>query len=102
MCFANSEDTEFLCEEEQYRYDLEVCVLENHGDCHWGPNQQCSMQGQAMISEELEYYATVLLEELQWTEWETITLDEIEYLIENIKTMIDVSGKTSEAEVIMA
>jgi len=39
MCFANSEDTEFLCQEEQYRYDLEVCVLENHGDCHWGPNQ---------------------------------------------------------------
>lgn len=60
------------------------------------------MQGQAMISEELEYYATVLLEELQWTEWETITLDEIEYLFENIGTLIEVSGKESEAEVIGA
>ena len=79
-----------------------MCVLENHGDCHWGPNQQCSMQGQAMISEELEYYAVMLLEELQWTEWESITSDEIEYLFDNIMNLIEVSGQTSEAEAIMS
>lgn len=79
-----------------------MCVLENHGDCHWGPNQQCSMQGQAMISEELEYYAVMLLEELQWTEWESITLDEIGYLFEHILNLIEVSGQESEAEAIMS
>lgn len=79
-----------------------MCVLENHDDCHWGPNQQCNMQGQAMISEELEYYAVMLLEELQWTEWESITFDEIGYLFENIENLIEVSGQTSEAEAILA
>lgn len=60
------------------------------------------MQGQAMISEELEYYAVMLLEELQWTEWESITFDEIGYLLENIENLIEVSGQTSEAEAILA
>jgi hypothetical protein len=55
-----------------------------------------------MISEELEYYAVMLLEELQWTEWESITFDEIGYLFENIENLIEVSGQTSEAEAILA
>jgi len=39
MCFAESEETEYLCEDENMRYDLEFCVLENTGNCHWGPSQ---------------------------------------------------------------